>query len=108
MLLHMAQAYCHDAGMKQSEAVVLVEGVSDKIALETLAARRGRDLAAEGIEIVAIGGAHAIGDSLRRFRDVPVAALCDAGEQGVFERALERADVDCLGFHTCVADLEDE
>ena len=31
-------------------AVILVEGVSDRIALETLAARRGRDLAAEGVE----------------------------------------------------------
>jgi hypothetical protein len=37
-------------------AVVLVEGDSDRIALKTLAGRQGRDLAAEGIEVVAMGG----------------------------------------------------
>jgi len=37
-------------------AVVLVEGNSDRVALLTLAACRDRDLAAEGIEIVAMGG----------------------------------------------------
>ena len=42
-------------------AVILVEGVSDQLALQALAARRGRDLEAEGISIVPIGGAHAIG-----------------------------------------------
>jgi hypothetical protein len=98
-------------------AVVLVEGISDRIALETLAARRGRDLAAEGVEIVPMGGAHAIGAHLRRFHGMRVAGLCDAGEQGVFQRALERADFGAalsradmarLGFHICVADLEDE
>jgi OLD-like protein len=98
-------------------AVVLVEGTSDRVALETLARRRGRDLEAEGVEIVAIGGAHAIGAFLEQFRDVRVAGLCDAGEQGVFARALERAgygsalsrgDLARLGFHICVADLEDE
>lgn len=35
--------------------VVLVEGVSDQAALEALAARRGRDLDAEGIAIVPLG-----------------------------------------------------
>jgi predicted ATP-dependent endonuclease of OLD family len=38
-------------------AVVLVEGVSDQRALDTRAARRGRDLSAEGVSIVPIGGA---------------------------------------------------
>ena len=33
-----------------ARAVVLVEGTSDKVALETLARRRGRDLVAEGVE----------------------------------------------------------
>ena len=32
--------------------VVLVEGISDQVALEALAARRGRDLQAEGTSIV--------------------------------------------------------
>src|SRR3954451_1421899 len=108
MLLHMPPAYCHDVEMSRGEAVVLVEGVSDRIALETLAARRGRELAAEGIEIVAIGGAHAIGSRLEQFRDVRVAGLCDAGEERVFQRALGRADIESVGFYVCVADLEDE
>src|SRR5437588_12565589 len=66
-------------------AVVLVEGISDKAALETLAERHGRDLEAEGVSVVPIGGAQAI----RRFVDqfgpgglgVTVAGLCDAGEE---------------------------
>ena len=41
-------------------AVVFVEGASDQVALETLAARRGRRLHAEGVSIVPIGGATTI------------------------------------------------
>jgi hypothetical protein len=102
-------------------AVVLVEGVSDQGALEALAARRGRDLAAEGISVVPIGGAQAIGSFLKLFgpqgRDVRLAGLCDAGEEGEFRRGLERAglgsnltraEMEQLGFYVCVADLEDE
>ena len=44
-------------------AVVLVEGVSDQLAVEALAARRGRDLTAEGVAGVPIGGA----GNIRRF-----------------------------------------
>jgi hypothetical protein len=96
---------------------VLVEGVSDKVALETLALRRGRDLGAEGVSVVPIGGAQAIGRFLRLYADVRVAGLCDAGEEGGFRRALERAghgsglgraDLERLGFYVCEADLEDE
>lgn len=36
--------------------VVLVEGVSDQRALETLAARCGNDLASEDVAVVAMGG----------------------------------------------------
>lgn len=43
--------------MSKTRTVVLVEGVSDKSAIEALAERRGRNLAAEGISIVAMGGA---------------------------------------------------
>ena len=62
----------------ESRAIVLVEGLSDQIALETLAARRGRNLDAEGISVVPIGGAQAIERFLARFgpedwtRDWPV------------------------------------
>jgi OLD-like protein len=87
--------------------VVLVEGTSDKVALETLAERQGRDLAAEGIEVVAMGGAQAIGRYLERFPEVRVTGLCDAGEEPEFRRAFERACV-APGFFVCRPDLEAE
>jgi hypothetical protein len=102
-------------------AVVLVEGVSDRLAVEALARRRGRDLGAEGISVVSIGGAQAIGRFLEllgpRGRDVTLAGLCDAAEEHDFRRGLERAGLgsnltratmESLGFYACVADLEDE
>jgi hypothetical protein len=102
-------------------AVVLVEGISDQVALEALAQRRGRNLDAESISIVPIGGAQAIGNFLDRFGpngdDVKLAGLCDAGEEGDFRRGLERAglgsnltrtEMEQLGFYVCDADLEDE
>ena len=97
--------------------VVLVEGTSDKIALETLAERRGHHLAAEGVSIVAMGGAQAIGGFLERFRGLRLAGLCDSGEEREFQRGLERAglgsDLDRagmeeLGFYVCDPDLEAE
>ena len=104
--------------MESSRAVVLVEGVSDKLALETLAARRDRNLEAEGVAVVPIGGAQAVGHFLDRFgHRVRLAGLCDAGEERSFRRGLElagfgpgltRADMEALGFYVCEADLEDE
>ena len=104
-----------------SGAVVLVEGSSDQVALETLAERRGRNLGAEGVSVVPIGGAQAIGRFLNRFgpqgSDVRLAGLCDAAEEGDFRRGLERAGLgshlsrvhmERLGFYVCDADLEDE
>jgi hypothetical protein len=102
-------------------AVVLVEGVSDQAAVEALAERRSRDLDAEGVSVVPIGGAQAIGRFLDRFGpqglDVRLAGLCDAAEESEFRRGLERAglgsnltrdDMERLGFYVCVEDLEDE
>jgi hypothetical protein len=84
------------------DTVVLVEGVSDQLAVEALARRLGRDLAADGVSVVPIGGAQAVGGVAERFaQDVRVAGLCDAGEERVFRRALEHV-------YVCVADLEDE
>ena len=103
------------------EAVVLVEGISDRVALEALAERRGRRLDAEGVSIVPIGGAQAIGRFLDEFGPnglgVRVAGLCDAAEEPEFRRGLERAGLgdeltregmERLGFYVCVADLEEE
>jgi len=89
------------------KTIVLDEGISDRIAIETLAERRGRDLAAERIEVVAMGGAQAIGASLERFRGLRVAGLCDAGEEPQFRRAFERAGM-APGFYVCEPDLEAE
>jgi len=101
--------------------IVLVEGLSDRAAVEALARRRGRDLDAEGVSVVPMGGAQAIGRFLDRYGprglDLGLAGLCDAGEEDEFRRGLERAglgtDLDRagmerLGFYICVADLEDE
>jgi hypothetical protein len=102
-------------------AIVLVEGVSDQRALTTLATRRRRDLEAEGVSVVPIGGAHAVGPYLERFGprglDLQLAGLCDVGEEGAFRRALERAGMgsdltrgamEDLGFYVCDTDLEHE
>ena len=102
-------------------SVVLVEGQSDREAVETLAEGRGRNLEVEGVAVVPMGGAQAIGRYLRRFGpqglDVRLAGLCDAGEERDFGRGLERAGLgsdltragmEQLGFYVCDADLEDE
>lgn len=110
-----------DGQTSTPRAVVLVEGISDGRALSALAKRRGRNLEAEGVSVVPIGGAQAIGRFLDelgpRGLDLRLAGLCDAGEEGHFRRALERAGLgtdltragmEALGFYVCVADLEDE
>lgn len=109
------------AATVEVRTVVLVEGMSDQCALEALAERRGRNLAAEGISIVSMGGATAVGRYLEHYGpkglDLRLAGLCDAGEEHKFRRGLERAelgsnltraDMEALGFYVCVADLEDE
>jgi len=102
-------------------SVVFVEGMSDRAALETLARRRGRDLPAEGVAVVSIGGSKNIRRFLDRYgphgRNLSIAGLCDAAEVGDFQRALERTglgavltplDLESLGFYVCDRDLEDE
>jgi OLD-like protein len=95
-------------------AVILVEGVSDQLAVEALAVRRGRDLEAEGVAVVPIGGAGNIRSFLERLipQGTRMAGLCDAGEAADFRRALERAglgsELEPAGFFVCDADLEDE
>jgi hypothetical protein len=89
------------ARLEGAHTIVLVEGLSDQIAVETLAGRRGRDLEAEGIVVVPIGGAHAVGRFAGRFPDRQLIGLCDVGEEDVFRRSLDRV-------HVCVRDLEDE
>jgi len=109
------------ARAESAGTVVLVEGISDQMALETLAGRQGRDLGAEGIVIVPIGGAHAVTRFLEQFgpqgEGLTLAGLCDAGEAHHVRRGLgaaglgssrDRAEMERLGFYVCDEDLEDE
>ena len=101
--------------------VILVEGESDRRAIEALARRHERDLAAEGVEVIPVAGA----TNFPRFLEllgpqgyaVPLSGLCDRGEeQGVrsaLERAglgskLDRAGMEERGFFVCEDDLEQE
>jgi hypothetical protein len=109
------------AKVDNAVAVVLVEGISDQIALDTAGVGRGRDLAAERVVIVPMGGAHAIGRFLTRLDPlrtrVRIAGLCDLHEAEIFRRGLVKTNVGSprtqagleeLGFYICVDDLEDE
>jgi len=105
----------------RARAAILVEGASDQAALEALAERRGRDLRAEGVAVVPMGGATNIGRFLALLGPhglgARLAGLCDAAEEDCFRRALERAGLgpgpsraglEALGFYVCTADLEEE
>lgn len=100
----------------RAQSVVLVEGLSDQRAVEVLAAKYGRDLTAEGVSVVAMGGATNVGRFLSRLVDADaglrVSGLVDEGQAAVVQRALVRVglgdDLVAAGFFTCVADLEDE
>jgi hypothetical protein len=102
-------------------SIVLVEGPSDGGAVRALARRQGRDLDAEGVSIVPMGGYGNLGRFLERYGpaglDARLAGLYDAGEERHFRRGLEqagfgsgltRADLEALGFYACDVDLEDE
>ena len=104
-----------------AETVVLVEGISDKHAIEALAGRHGRHLEAEDVSVVAMGGAQAIGRYLELYgphgQGLRLAGLCDLQEEAEFRRGLERAglgsnltreDMERLGFFVCIRDLEEE
>ena len=107
--------------MALPRAVILVEGISDQRALEALAARRGRALTADGVAVVAMGGAKNIGRLLEEFgprgSDVALTGLYDVAEEPDVRRGLERAglgsgssrlELERLGFYACIEDLEDE
>ena len=94
---------------EQLQSVVLVEGTSDEVAVETLAERRGVSLVHERVEIVPIGGAQAIGRFVAHFgpQGVALTGLYDAAEAPEFRRALGE-DLEQLGFFACEPDLEGE
>lgn len=107
--------------VEASQAVILVEGISDQIAIETLAIRRGRDLDGEGIAVLPVGGAQAVMGYMQTFgpagAQLNLAGLCDVDAAQTFRRSLTKSglgtpqttsDMASLGFHVCVKDLEDE
>ena len=104
-----------------ARSIVLVEGISDQIAVETLARLQARDLVKEGVVVVPIGGAQSISKFLARFgpagAGLHLSGLCDAGEERHFRRELARAgyqqpdtrgELEREGFFVCDRDLEDE
>lgn len=116
-----AAAVARGLAGKGLRTVVLVEGVSDQTAVEALAARHRRDLTAEGVCVVPIGGAMGVNRFLRILGGqglaVHLRGLCDEAEEGYFRRGLEQAGLgtdlsrsamESLGFYVCVCDLEDE
>jgi hypothetical protein len=109
------------AGLSLGRTIVLVEGESDKAALDVLAGRRGQALGPGGICVVAMGGATSIGHFLELLGphgiNARLGGLCDAGEEGYVRDALgrsglgdrlSRAGMEACGFYVCTADLEDE
>lgn len=110
-----------NGGVSAAHTVVLVEGVSDRVALLTLAARLGRNLAAEGVEIVAMGGITNVRSFAARYgpqgRGLRITGLYDAAQDDRLRVGLAAAGFDVapapdgpaqLGFHACTVDLEDE
>ncbi|MFI1538160.1 TOPRIM nucleotidyl transferase/hydrolase domain-containing protein [Streptomyces anandii] len=91
---------------------VLLEGRSDVAAVDALARRRGRDLAAEGVCVLTIGGAMSVGRYARLLGapglGLRLTGLCDEAERPYYARAFARVGAPQQGFHVCAADLEDE
>ncbi|WP_216588149.1 TOPRIM nucleotidyl transferase/hydrolase domain-containing protein [Streptomyces brasiliscabiei] len=107
---------------------VLLEGLSDLAAVEALAERRGRDLAAEGVCVMPMGGAMSVGRYAGLLGPsglgLRLLGLCDERERPFFDRGLgdgDRADPNRADRHrddpapaprpsvfVCTADLEDE
>ncbi|MFC9061379.1 TOPRIM nucleotidyl transferase/hydrolase domain-containing protein [Streptomyces sp. NPDC057074] len=99
------------AGALGLRTAVLLEGPSDLAAVEALAVREGRDLVAEGVAVVAMGGAMSVGRYAGLLGPpglgLRLKGLCDVGEVRFYERGWQRAGAP-RDFHVCEADLEDE
>lgn len=96
-----------------------MEGLTDVLALEALAARLGRDLEREGVAVVSLGGGGGLRDELARLvpTGVELRGFCDLDHERRWARRLEeaglghdldRAGMEALGFFVCERDLEDE
>ncbi|PWI18162.1 hypothetical protein DI272_31465 [Streptomyces sp. Act143] len=100
------------AALLPVRVVVLLEGLSDVAAVNALAERRGRDLEAEGVCVLSMGGAMNVGRFARLLGPsglgLRLAGLCDEREQPYYVRGFERAGAAEHGFFVCAVDLEDE
>lgn len=106
--------------MSAPRVVVLVEGESDRVALRVLSGRLGRDLAAEGVTILPMGGVTNIGAFASEHGPQGlgrrVIGLYDVAEKHHVRRGLAAAGLPvdpvvgpvAQGFHACDPDLEGE
>lgn len=83
-----------------TETVILVEGTSDRVAVETLAARTGTRLP----RIIELGGATNVLKVATSLPDARLLGLCDVAERRFFERA----GISGESLFLCDRDLEDE
>ena len=82
------------------ETVILVEGGSDRVALEALAERTGIRLP----RVVELGGATNVLTVVKSLSDTRIIGLCDIAERRFFERA----GISGKNLFLCDRDLEDE
>ncbi|GEK80308.1 TOPRIM nucleotidyl transferase/hydrolase domain-containing protein [Agrococcus baldri] len=106
--------------MSALDTVVLVEGESDRVALHAQARRLGRDLALEGVQVLAMGGITNTRSLARRHGPLGagrrLAGLYDSPDERRLRGGLAAAGLpgaatgalEALGFFGCSRDLEDE
>jgi hypothetical protein len=88
--------------------VILVEGASDRRAVEEVARLRGNDLARRHIAVVNMSGITNLARQLRALPDgVRVTGLYDIGESAYVRATMERLNRS-VPFFACDRDLEDE
>jgi Overcoming lysogenization defect protein-like, TOPRIM domain len=105
----------------RARKAILVEGMSDVLAVRAMSARAGSDLDAERIAVIALGGGGGLDAQLNQLgpsdRGLELLGLCDVDHEARWARSLEaaglgsrpdRAAMEALGFFVCDRDLEDE
>jgi putative ATP-dependent endonuclease of OLD family len=97
-----------------SEVVIFVEGASDRIVLEAVAARTGVRLARNGTRIIELDGAATFGRAVNVLGEngygIPCIGLCDddAKEDWAKSLGVDVSQLGGLGYHVCEPDLEAE
>ena len=97
------------ARARSAHSVILVEGISDQIAVETMADRLQRDLDADRVVVVPIGGAHAVRNLPDELGGLRLSGLVDEAEAELFITASATTPgLTSDRIHVCRRDLEDE